>query len=247
MTQNIYDTAEFFEGYSTLPRSVHGLDGAPEWPSVRALLPPLAGRRVVDLGCGFGWFARWASAQGAASVLGLDVSERMLARARAETRDPVVRYERADLDELVLPTGTFDFAYSSLAFHYVRDFGRLAAAVFDSLIPGAPFVFTVEHPIFMASASPDWIAREDGSRTWPVDRYAAEGERRTDWFAKGVVKYHRRLATTVNTLLDAGFAIRQLLEWSPTADQLERQPALADELERPMILIVSARKAGRAL
>ena len=67
MTQNIYDNEEFFAGYSRLPRSVEGLDGAPEWPALRAMLPELRGRRVLDLGCGFGWFCRWAREQGAAS------------------------------------------------------------------------------------------------------------------------------------------------------------------------------------
>ena len=87
MTQNVYDDPEFFEGYIRLGRSVEGLDGAAEWPSLRVLLPDVRGRRVVDLGCGFGWFCRWARTQGAAHVLGLDVSERMLARARATTDD----------------------------------------------------------------------------------------------------------------------------------------------------------------
>ena len=78
MTQNIYDDEEFFAGYSRLRRSVEGLDGAPEWPALRALLPNLSGLKVLDLGCGFGWFCRWARQQGAARVLGIDVSERML-------------------------------------------------------------------------------------------------------------------------------------------------------------------------
>ena len=52
MTQNIYDDPKFFEGYSRLPRSVAGLDGAPEWPALRALIPNLQGCSVVDLGCG---------------------------------------------------------------------------------------------------------------------------------------------------------------------------------------------------
>ena len=56
MTQNIYDNAGFFAGYSQLRRSVDGLDGAPEWPTIRSMLPDLGGKRVVDLGCGFGWF-----------------------------------------------------------------------------------------------------------------------------------------------------------------------------------------------
>ena len=60
MAQNIYDRPEFFDGYNRLERSVAGLAGAAEWPALRALLPDLEGLRVLDLGCGFGWFCRWA-------------------------------------------------------------------------------------------------------------------------------------------------------------------------------------------
>lgn len=69
MAQNIYDNPDFFAGYIQLPRQVQGLDGAPEWPATRAMLPDLSGRRVIDLGCGFGWASRWMREQGAASVL----------------------------------------------------------------------------------------------------------------------------------------------------------------------------------
>jgi hypothetical protein len=65
MTQNIYDNAAFFAAYSTFRRSVEGLDGAPEWASLRAMLPDVRGLRVLDLGCGFGWFCGWALAEGA--------------------------------------------------------------------------------------------------------------------------------------------------------------------------------------
>src|SRR5436305_331376 len=108
MTQNIYDNEEFFAGYSRLPRSVEGLDAAPEWPALRALLPELSGLRVLDLGCGFGWFCRWARQSGAAHVLGIDVSEKMLARAVAATEDAAITYTRADMEQLELPPKAFD-------------------------------------------------------------------------------------------------------------------------------------------
>jgi len=60
MSQNIYDNPGFFEGYAQLPRSQQGLAGAPEWPALQAMLPTLAGKRVLDLGCGYGWFCRAA-------------------------------------------------------------------------------------------------------------------------------------------------------------------------------------------
>ena len=74
VTQNIYDNPQFFEGYSQLGRSVEGLAGAAEWTALRAMLPDMRGRKVVDLGCGFGWFCRWACEQGALKVLGIEVS-----------------------------------------------------------------------------------------------------------------------------------------------------------------------------
>jgi SAM-dependent methyltransferase len=242
LAQNVYDRPEFFDGYSRMDRSVRGLDGAPEWPAIQMLLPELRRKRVVDLGCGFGWFARWAMTQGAAQVLAVDLSENMLSRARAETADPGVRYLRADLESLELPEETFDLAYSSLALHYVEGFGRLVGDVFQALVSGGRFVFSIEHPIFMASTSPGWLTTDDGGRTWPVDHYAIEGPRITDWLAKGVRKQHRTLGTTLNTLIDAGFAIRRVVEWSPTPEQLAAQPSLADELDRPMMALVAAQK-----
>lgn len=242
MAQNIYDHPDFFAGYSRLPRQVHGLDGAPEWPAVRAMLPELTGRHVADLGCGFGWASRWMREQGAASVLGLDLSRTMIARAKDATADPAIEYRIADIETLTLPGTAFDLVYSALTFHYVADFGRLIRTIHKALVPGGDLVFTIEHPIFMAAAHPRWSFDEDGRKTWPVNGYSIEGERRTDWFVKDVVKHHRTLATTLNTLTGAGFALRRVEEFAPTADQIERMPELAEELERPMMLLVSARK-----
>ncbi|MCB1447022.1 MAG: class I SAM-dependent methyltransferase [Rhizobiaceae bacterium] len=240
MAQNIYDDPDFFAGYSQLPRQVEGLDGAPEWPAIRAMLPELSGRRVADLGCGFGWASRWMRDRGAASVLGFDLSQNMIARARADTRDPAIEYRIADLDTLDLPEASFDLVYSALTFHYVRDFDRLVRMIHAALVPGGALVFTIEHPIFMAAAHPHWISDEDGRRTWPVNGYSIEGERRTNWFADGVLKYHRTLGTTLNTLIGAGFEPRCVEEFAPTPEQIEQMPALAEEMERPMMLLVSA-------
>lgn len=242
MTQNIYDDPAFFEGYGRLARSVDGLAAAPEWPSLRAQLPALRGLRVVDLGCGYGWFCRWAREEGAAAVLGLDVSEKMLARAKADTPDGAIEYRRADLAVLDLPAEAFDLAYSSLALHYVEDVAPLFATIHRALTPGGRFVFSTEHPVYMASARPGWIAREDGSRSWPVDNYRNEGRRVTNWLADGVVKYHRTLGTTLNRLIGAGFAIRHVEEWGPTEAQIKATPALREERERPMFLLVAAEK-----
>jgi SAM-dependent methyltransferase len=242
MAQNIYDDEDFFAGYSRLPRSVAGLEAAPEWPSLQALLPDLRGRRVLDLGCGFGWFCRWAREQGAQSVLGIDVSDRMLARAEASTHDPAIVYRRADLEELELPVESFDLVYSSLAFHYLVNLDALLAQVYRALVPGSSLVFSVEHPLYTAPSDPGWSVNATGRQTWPIDRYLEEGSRSRDWLTQGVIKQHRTFATYVNLLLRLGFALTHVEEWGPTDEQIAAQTDLADERQRPTFLLMAARR-----
>jgi SAM-dependent methyltransferase len=242
VSQNVYDDPAFFEAYSRMRRSIEGLDGAAEWPAMRAMLPDMRGLRVVDLGCGMGWFCRWAREAGAAGVLGIDLSTRMLERARAATSDPAVVYEIADLAALELAEDAFDLAYSSLAFHYVADGARLYSSVCRGLKAGGRLVFSTEHPIYMAPARPTWTKNEHGEPVWPLNRYQMEGPRLTDWLAPGVVKHHRTLATTLNLVIGAGFSIDRVEEFRPNPDQIAAEPAMAAELERPMFLLVSARR-----
>ncbi len=224
MTQNIYDNAGFFGGYSQLRRSIDGLDGAPEWATLKSMLPDVTGKRVVDLGCGFGWFCRWAREAGAASVLGLDVSANMLARARETTLDPAITYRQADLETVELPAAAFDLAYSSLTLHYLVNLATLFAAVHRALVPGSRFVFSAEHPLF----------------TEPGPDYLEEGPRTTDWLAKGVVKQHRTLASYLNLLIDAGFTVRRVEEWGPTREEIAAHPEWKIDHRRPSFLLVSA-------
>ena len=243
MTQNIYDNETFFAGYSRLPRSIEGLDGAAEWPALRGLLPELRGLRVLDLGCGFGWFCRWAREHGAASVLGVDLSDRMLARARAETHDDAISYAKADLEHLDLPSGSFELAYSSLALHYVENLAGLLARVQAALAPGGKLIFSVEHPIFTAPANPGWSVDAAGRKIWPVDGYLDEGPRSTDWLAKGVIKQHRTIGTYVRLLVRSGFSLSHIDEWGPSRAQVAARPEWADERQRPPLLLVACSRS----
>lgn len=240
MTQNIYDQPEFFAGYAALARSVEGLDGAPEWPVLRALLPPIAGLHIADLGCGYGWFSRWAAGEGAASVLAVDISERMLERARSATDADSVVYERHDLETLELPAARFDLVYSSLAFHYVADARRLYRMIARALVPGGRLVFSTEHPVYMAAANARWIDMPEGGTAWPVAGYGREGARVSRWLGADVVKHHRMIGTTHGLLREAGLTVERLIEFAPSLQQIADDPALACEAERPMFLLVSA-------
>ncbi|QLO42127.1 class I SAM-dependent methyltransferase [Citrobacter freundii] len=242
MSQNIYDDPHFFAGYATLDRSVKGLDGAPEWPALQAMLPPLQGKRILDLGCGYGWFCRYARDNHAASVVGLDISEKMLAQACNMTTGEGISYQRKDLDALTLTADSFELVYSSLALHYLQDIERLLVTIYQALTPGGMLVFSAEHPIYTAPLTQGWIKDKTGQLSWPVNHYQQEGERISNWFAEGVKKQHRKLATWINALIGAGFEIVCVDEWGPSAEQIAANPALDEEKERPMVFLLSARK-----
>ena len=245
MAQNIYDDAAFFEGYGKLPRSRDGLAMAAEWPSLQAMLPDLRGLRVLDLGCGLGYHCRWASEQGAASVTGLDISERMLTSARETCTGLPVEFRRADLETADFGTNEYDLVFSSLAVHYIEDFDSLCVRVRRALTDGGRFVFSMEHPVFAARATPEFMTDAEGRMVSAVYQYLNEGTRLTNWIADGVVKYHRLIATTVNALQHAGLRLDLMDEWAATDADIAAHPEWKKERYEPMFLLF-ATTAGEA-
>ena len=236
----LYDDDEFFDGYATLPRSTDGLDAAPEWPWLRAQVGEVRAKRVLDLGCGYGWFVRWAADAGAADVHGVDASQRMLDRAAQFPTPSNVRYERADLDTVELPAKAYDVVFSSLTLHYLAEIEPLAAKVRSALADGGRFVCSVEHPVFSAPTHQGFV-EVDGRNVWPLDGYSKRGPRVRRWFTDGVVRHHRTVADYVNALAAHRLVLVAMEEWSPSTADLDAHPEWAGEVERPAFLLLSAR------
>ncbi|KAJ5695178.1 hypothetical protein N7536_005590 [Penicillium majusculum] len=277
-SQNIYDNPEFFSTYGDLPRSQHGLLAAPEWPILEKMIlnsksspigpleNTLKGSRILDLGCGYGWFVCWAREKGAGYVKGVDLSQNMINRAKefeAETNHLMVPaptteiiFEIDDLETINLSQhpeqGLYDLVYSSLAFHYVDDIVRLFREIHSCLKKGSNherrgrFVFYVEHPIVTAPVhpGPDYkVIREAGEdqKVWPLNSYSREGLRLTSWLgAEGVRKYHRTVETYVTALLENGFVLTGLKDWCRSRTNVAGR--LEGNVERPCpnFLIISA-------
>ena len=96
MKENKYDEINFFEQYSAMDRSKQGLKGAGEWYVLRKMLPDFTGKDVLDMGCGFGWHCRYAIENGARSVIGIDISEKMLEKAKEINKLPGIEYIRTE-------------------------------------------------------------------------------------------------------------------------------------------------------
>lgn len=242
MKENKYDNPAFFDQYSRMTRSVYGLAGAGEWPTLEPMLPDFAGKRVLDLGCGYGWHCIYAAEHGAARVLGVDLSGKMLDVAREKTASPAVTYVQAAIEDVTGAPGSYDVVLSSLALHYIADFDAIARTVFGLLAPGGVFLFSCEHPIFTSQGPQDWYYGPDGEILhFPVDRYFEQGKRDAVFLGAHVTKYHRTLTAYLRGLMRAGFAVTDFAEPEPPASMLDA-PGMRDERRRPMMMIVRAEK-----
>lgn len=242
MKENKYDDERFFSQYSQMSRSQLGLAGAGEWHQLKKMLPGFEGKKVLDLGCGFGWHCIYAVEHGAESVVGIDISEKMIEEAKKRNASPKITYKVMAVEDFDYPAESFDVVISSLTFHYLESFDRTAKDVHKTLKQGGTFVFSVEHPVFTAYGTQDWYYDENQNRLhWPVDRYFTEGKRNAIFLGEEITKYHKTLTTYINGLLQNGFAITELIEPEPDETMLDI-PGMRDELRRPMMLLMAAVK-----
>lgn len=241
-TQNIYDNQAFFEGYQKLRENPYSANNLEEKPALFSLAPDLHGKRVLDLGCGYGENCKAFCDLGASYVLGVDLSEKMLAVAREE--HPELAFLRADMNDLSCIDGRFDVIFSSLAVHYIEDFEGLAKSVFALLNDGGTFIFSQEHPLTTAPlAGTSWTKDGDGNALYyNLSDYTKSGKRTTSWIVDGVIKYHRTFSDIVCALTDADFVIETMLEPTPTAETIARDSKWEKCFHKPNFLLIKARK-----
>lgn len=240
---NEYDNPVFFDKYSKMDRSVKGLQGAGEWHELKKLMPNLKEKTVLDIGCGFGWHCKYAVEQGAKKVVGIDISKNMIEKAKQINADEKIEYMISSIEDYAYPKNTFDVVISSLALHYIASFEEVCNQVKNTLKEHGTFIFSVEHPIFTANGEEDWIYNKEGKiEHWPIDNYFIERKIESNFLGETVEKYHKTLTTFINTLINNGFVINQLVEPKPEETMLQTIPEMKDELRRPMMLIISATK-----
>lgn len=215
-------------------------------PAVTALLPPLAGRRVLDAGCGSGWYSERFLDAGA-RVTACDVTPDFVAmtQARLGGRARVLKHDlRAPLR--FAEDAAFDLVFCNLAFDYLPDLTPVLAEFARVLAPGGVLVFSMAHPLS------DWVLLQRGRFD------LSEGQAAPDYFATQPVEmfwhrfgeplplvrsYRRPLAAILEPLLAAGLRLERVVEPQPTPAFREADPEGYERLLRePLFLVVRARK-----
>ena len=220
-----------------------GVDSAPynalyERPAMLELLPPVSGARVLDAGCGAGWYAAELAARGAA-VTAIDASVAMIGHARKRFASARlnefaghVELGVADLERPLsfASEAAFDGIVSSLVLHYVRDWGPTLAEFRRILKPNGWLLFSTHHPTAEA-------IRLDTPRYLDIELVEDY------WKWVGTVRYYRRpLSAIIEALTNAGLAVERLAEPLPTDEFRKAKPDAYERLlKRPDFLLVRAR------
>ena len=242
--QNIYDNEIFFSGYSKIRENKSNANELFEKPALFSLLPALKYKTVLDLGCGYGEHCMRFVKEGAKKVTGIDISQKMLAVAKAENAHQSITYLHMPMEDIGDLQERFDIVVSSLAFHYVEDFQALINNIYRLLNSGGVLVFSQEHPLNTCfSNGSRWTKDENGNKLFAnIASYSVDGERESTWFVEKVKKYHRTFSTIINTLVEAGFQINRLTEPVPNPAELKEHPAYSDLFHKPDFLLVKAIK-----
>lgn len=245
--QCVYDNPVFFERYLKLRENPNSVNELVEKPTMFSLLPDLNGKKVLDLGCGVGDHLQMYLDLGAEKVVGLDLSEAMLAQAEQNFvkngwQPTAYRFYNLPMQRLdEIEEDEFDVVTSSFAFHYIENFPELLAKIQQKLTACGTLIFSQEHPITTCFRGGErWEKDENNQQVaYRLNFYRDEGERDRNWFKQPFKTYHRTTATILNQLIQAGFEIVQVEE-PMLADKPEWHNEFKDLRHRPILLFIKS-------
>jgi SAM-dependent methyltransferase len=237
---DFYDDQAVFANYMAARQRQGNPNTTLERPVTLELAGDLAGRRVLDLGCGDAGFGRQVLACGGLAYLGVEGSRNMAAAGRATLAGSAGELVHCPLEHWQAPAEAFDLAVARLSLHYLAELAPVFAQVYRALVAGGRFVFSVEHPV-ITSCDRGWPAgtqRQD----WVVDDYFATGARETSWMGGTVRKYHRTVEDYFRALQEAGFLVEQLRESRPQREQFADEQSYQRRRRIPLFLFMAGRK-----
>lgn len=217
-------------------------------PSLLAACGTVAGLRVLDLGCGQGWFSRQLAARGA-TVVGIDLSQAQLANARRhEALHPLgIDYHNLDATQIATrwPPGSFDLITACMSLHDSPHAGAILHAARQLLPPHGRITFSIVHPV-TAGPNSGWVPTADQSKgqRW-LDDYFAMGPAVLHWRMARLTRHwstpqwHWTLSEWSRLIHDAGLVIDRIEEPFPSLEQIAINPGLEPARRIPFFLVFS--------
>lgn len=207
-------------------------------PAVLSLLPDVQGKRVLDIGCGPGLYAAWLIEHGA-QVVGFDISEEMVERARQRVGERG-RFYQHDISQPLsfAADASFDVAVAPLMIHHVT--ARVTA------LREVARVLTAEGCLIVSTSHPfaDWMRH--GGSYFATELVQDAWKRSSQTFQMPF--WRVSLTTLCDEFSQAGFFIDRLLEPQPMPKAAEIDPETYRQLmEQPSFIAFRLRKRAQFL
>jgi SAM-dependent methyltransferase len=172
------------------------------------MLPDVAGKDVIELGCGTGYFGAWLKKRGARRVLGIDVTPAQLATARHLNDEFQLGMEfiEANAEALPLPDGQFDVA--------VSEYGASIWCNPELWIPEAARVLRASGElIFMRNSTLSMLCIPDSGKVTETLQRPMKALERMEWTDDDPgVEFHPPTGELIRLLRRNGFEIVDLVE-----------------------------------
>jgi methionine biosynthesis protein metW len=167
----------------------------------------LLNKKVLDLGCGYGWYTNFFHSIGA-NVTGCDGSEKMLELAREKY--PECNFECTDIEKrLPYENNSFDLVFCNQVIMDIENIEGLFKEVFRITKVSGIFYFSIVHPAFYDS---QWGKDEKGFRNAKImTKYLSEYSFDNEHWGK-TAHYHRTISKYINTAIEKGFRLIRLEE-----------------------------------
>jgi len=221
-------------------------------PNLKRILGAIQGKKVIDIGCGQGFFSRELAKLGA-TVHGIDLAEDLIKIAKHKNTDKnsKITYEVLSADSLNgIKDNEYDIAISVLAIQNMEHFTKVFNETSRVVKNGGKFIFILNHPVFRIPKFTSWeFSKVHQSRK--IDKYLSQIKSEINMEpAKGsngkkTYSFHRSLQDYMKALFSNGFNVSKFEEWiSHKQSQAGPRKALEDTARKefPLFLMIEATK-----
>lgn len=218
-------------------------------PVLFSLIPSVAGKKVLDAGCGEGYISRKLARLGAA-VTAIDLSRVMIEIAKERTSsDLSIEYICGNCEKMdFLQPKSFNVVISSMVIQDLPDHRAFLHSINTLLKDDGVLVMSFSHPCFI---SPDsgWEKDKDGRKLhWNTDCYFSEGPYVQPFSANNdppIYMFHRTLSEYLQSLMAFGFELMDFIEPRPSEEMMAKYPKFRDDLRMCDFIVIKAKKTSR--
>ncbi|MDQ5911959.1 MAG: hypothetical protein QG568_172 [Patescibacteria group bacterium] len=211
-----------------------------EKPAMYALLPDLQGKKVLSIGCGSGEDSNYLKSKGAEVSLGIDLSSELI--KIASKTYPDCEFKTMNMEKLEFADESFDFAYSSLAIHYLEDWTIAMKEAYRVLKPNSEFLFSCNHPVRFVAETADtdesWGYKIEVRKNKLTKAVTVVGDymskkKVNDAFGKDTVTiWQLSIGQISKAIHEAGFLIKTIVEPLPLEGMKEIKPESYKRLQK---------------